>query len=65
MAATVECVAEEPPRMQQIGEATPALPLPTCGPGGAQELESSCYPICTEPQEVPAEKAARLLDILL
>ena len=51
--------------MQQIGEATPALPLPTCGPGGAQELESSCYPICTEPQEVPAEKAARLLDILL
>ena len=65
MAATVECVAEEPPRMQQIGEATPALPLPTCGPRGAQELESSCYPICTEPQEVQAEKAARLLDILL
>ena len=34
MAATVEWVAEDPPRMQRIGEATPALPpLPTCGPG--------------------------------
>lgn len=50
--------AEETPRMNRSVRATPQPSLcPLVAPGG-QELESSCYPICTEPQEVLAEKAA-------
>ena len=56
MAATVEYVAEEPPRMQQIGEATPALPLPTCGPRGPRSWKAPVIPFAQNPRKSRLKK---------
>lgn len=53
--------------MQRIGEATPALPslCPLVAPAGLGAARAGLVPIVTEPQKVPAGKAASMLETLL